>query len=94
MLAAFATLSCFKSRDKVACVSRKNSFANYCNSSSWLPISLLEIIILIESSLLVLFFMLYNYSRVGAKVHIILEINASFLYLFSLIVQKWWFLYK
>jgi hypothetical protein len=72
-LAAFATFNCFKSRDKVAWVNRNPSFANSCNNSSWLPTSLLEIIILMASSLLFLLFILHNYSDSTAKLQNIRE---------------------
>lgn len=74
MFAAFATFSCFKSRDKVACVSSKPSLLKACNSSSWELTSLLEIIILMASNRLAFFLhFLYNYSKSSAKLGIISE---------------------
>ena len=69
----YTSFNCFKSRDKVAWVNWNPSFANSCNNSSWLPTSLLEIIILMASSLLFLLFILHNYSNSAAKLQNIRE---------------------
>ena len=67
ILAALATFSCLRSRLSVACVSVNPSYLNSCNTSSWLPNSLLDMSIRIVSNLLLLVFIVECLSYYVAK---------------------------